>query len=145
MKKKNALSYFGWLGLAGIAGIYLGTPVLWPFCLFFLFFSYRNTPADELFRENVRRAGLRAFAVGTAAGALSLLALFLRSSVVYRLAGPAASADGLTVTMEAAQWRQAVAGIALAEFTFAAALCTFALSLIWFGHREKEYLESDAG
>ena len=143
MKKKNVLSHFGWLGLIGVLGIFLNTPVLWTFCLFFFFFSYRNTPADELFWENARRAGLRAFAAGTAVGTLSILALFCRSSLVYKLAAPVSSAGGATVTMDTALWREVEIGTVLMEFTLAVMLCTFIFSLIWFGHREKKYVESD--
>lgn len=58
--KKNPLSYLGWLGLLGVFGLGFA-PIMIPFLICFVFFSYRNVITDELFWENVRRSGTRAF------------------------------------------------------------------------------------
>ena len=60
---KNKLAYLGFLGFIAIGGIVLREPPLFSFFAFFIFFNYAKVIPDELFLENVKRAGLRAFIV----------------------------------------------------------------------------------
>ena len=62
MKKRiNPISYLGWLGIVGVIGINTGDFMLQLFLIYFIFFTYRNMPADELFWLNIRISATRAF------------------------------------------------------------------------------------
>ena len=62
MKKRiNPISYLGWLGIVGVIGINTGDFMLQLFLIYFIFFTYRNMPADELFWLNIRKSATRAF------------------------------------------------------------------------------------
>jgi len=141
MKRKNPLFYFGWLGLLGVLGLYLQTSVLWPFLVFFFFFSYKSMEPDELFWENVRRAGLKSFVAGAAFSVVSLLALFYRSSIAYQLTFPQISSDGLTVSMDSALYEQMLLLSHAFSITIMIMLCTFAFTLMWYGHKEHKNFE----
>ena len=58
---KNKFACLGFLGLFGFLGFLCSSPIL--FCLFgnFVFFTYARVVPDELFWENVKRAGLAGF------------------------------------------------------------------------------------
>lgn len=141
MKRKNPLFYFGWLGLLGVLGLYMNAFVLWPFLAFFFFFSYKNMEPDELFWENVRRAGLKSFVAGASFGLIATIVLFYRSSIAYHLTAPLLAADGLTVSIDAALFEQFILCAAAFVLTFVILICTFAFTLMWYGHKEKKNLE----
>ena len=62
MKKRiNPISYLGWLGIVGVIGINTGDFMLQLFLIYFIFLTYRNMPADELFWLNIRKSATRAF------------------------------------------------------------------------------------
>lgn len=143
MKRKNPLFYFGWLGLLGVLGLYLNAFVLWPFLAFFFFFSYKNMAPDELFWENVRRAGLKSFVAGSSFGLVATFALFYRSSIAYQFTSPQFASDGLTVSMGSEQYLQYVLGAAAFVLTYVIMICTFAFTLMWYGHKEKKFTENE--
>ena len=60
-KRSNPISYLGWLGIVGVIGINTGDFMLQLFLIYFIFFTYRNMPADELFWLNIRKSATRAF------------------------------------------------------------------------------------
>jgi preprotein translocase subunit SecG len=57
---KNKLSNLGFLGVLGLAGFF-GTPLLFSFLGFFVFFVYEKIIPDELFWANVRVSATRGF------------------------------------------------------------------------------------
>ena len=64
MKKRiNPISYLGWLGIVGVIGINTGDFMLQLFLIYFIFLTYRNMPADELFWLNIRKSATRAFGI----------------------------------------------------------------------------------
>lgn len=76
MKRKiNPLSYLGWLGIVGIIGVNTGDFLLQLFLGYFLFFVYRNVPADELFWLDVRKAGTRAFIMNIILNSVMIVAI----------------------------------------------------------------------
>ena len=57
---KNKLTYLGFLGLLGFAGLF-GTPLLFAFFGFLVFFRHIKTVPDELFWDNVRVSATRGY------------------------------------------------------------------------------------
>lgn len=59
MKRRYGL--LGFLSLIGVAGVLGREPSLYPFLVFAIFFEYLFVKADEMFIENMQKAGAWAF------------------------------------------------------------------------------------
>lgn len=120
--KKNPVSYLGWLGLIGIIGINTGDFLLQLFLVYLLFFLYRNTPMDELFLLDLRKAGIRAFLVN----------LVLNSFMIVWLA---------IIERGAATARTPVAVIRMFALVYLVTFIVFLFTLLYYQKREKRSLE----
>lgn len=152
-KHRNPLAYLGWLGFIGVLGMLVAPALdLMVFLLFFFFFSYRRMAPDELFWQNVRRAGLGAFAAGTALLGIWRLALTCRgfllsgkgllfSSPEELAAAKEAAMTADTVTVPAGVYSQSVLMSAGISWTLLVSLSTFVVTLMVFNRREKRNLE----
>lgn len=135
--RKNPLSYLGWLGIVGVIGLFLRTPVMIACLLCFTFFSYRDMVADELFWTNVRRAGCRAFLVGFLFGVLCLAVLVPRA-IYYQFPRPQVT-DGM-VWISEQSYLQSLLGTAAFVCLFVLMLAVFSISLLVFRRREARAL-----
>ena len=155
-KKRNPLSHLGWLGILGVLGLLIAPGLNILTCLlFFFFFTYRNMPADELFWQNVRRAGLRAFAVGTGVGLAWNVVIIIRGFTLtykglmfmtmeeYQNAALAARAAP-TVTVPSGYYLQSEWIQLGFSWMLLLSLCTFMFTLMYFARREKKYAGEDA-
>ena len=70
---KNKLTFLGFLGVIGIFGLWSRSLSLGSFLLFFFFFAYAKMPADELFRQNIQKAGMGALWTGLTVDAAIIL------------------------------------------------------------------------
>ena len=113
---KNKLAYLGFLGFIAIGGIVFREPPLYSFFAFFIFFSYANVIPDELFWENVKRSGLRAF----------IVQIFISS---------AALAVGSIMPNSDMSAGIMIAGLA---FTYSIGIVVFAWTLAYYERKEKE-------
>lgn len=127
---QNPLSHLGWLGIVGLVGLWHGPWSLLVFLLFFFFFRYRRVVPDELFLQNVRRAGLRAFAANTAAVCLLLLYLAVWSTWLY-------AAGAYRTAEEAAVLFHYDALLTAFALIFGLSVAVFLLSLLCFERRER--------
>lgn len=145
-KKRNPLSYLGFLGFVGFFGVVLWTPAVAVLLLFFFFFGYGSMPADELFWENVRRAGLRAFTVSTAMGTLFIVAWFANSlwMILTGRNGEQALeiANGVATLSEYALTIWMLLGTFFV-LTFVTSLCVFVMTLWRMDRKERKFLEAD--
>lgn len=139
---KNPLSYLGWLGFVGIIGLCFSSPIMISFLLCFTFFAYGDMIADEMFWQNVRRAGFRAFLSGFGFGVLSQAIMIPRA--MYYGFRPPQFADGVAQISEQ-YYLQVLLGTAAFALSFIIMLVVFTGSLLIFRHREKQSLrESEA-
>lgn len=134
---KNPLYYLGWLGVVGIIGFCFSSAILTSFLLCFTFFAYGDMIADEMFWQNVRRAGFRAFLSGFAFGILSQAIMVPRA--MYYGFRPPQFVDGFAQVSEQ-YYLQALLGSAAFVLSFILMLVVFAGSLLVFRHREKQSL-----
>lgn len=148
---KNKMAYLGFLGFLGLFGLWAGATVFLPFLLCFFFFTYANMERDELFRHNLRRAGLYAAVVN-----LGLQALILVYAV-WRNMTQAPAGMGMDMAAYETLVLRAYAGeaVTLPGFfflslhlqyvyfiiTFMLSLCVFMFSLLYFSKREKRAVE----
>lgn len=147
-KKRNPLSYLGCLGLIGIFGLLSGSPHLLAFLLFFLFFIYVGVPADELFWQNVRRAGLRAFTavcVWLSAGTLFTVyrGFQLGDAGLIEPGLPMVLTLDSTVTLSAGLYTQMLLDGILCNFGFFLCIGIFVLTLMYFTWKDKKYAGED--
>lgn len=134
---KNPLYYLGFLGFVGIIGLCFSSPILSSFLLCFTFFAYGDMIADEMFWENVRRAGFRAFLSGFAFGILSQAVMVPRA--MYYGFRELQFTDGFAQISEQF-YLQALFGSAAFVLSFILMLVVFTGSLLIFRHREKQGL-----
>lgn len=136
---KNKLSWLGFLGFIGVYGIFVMTPTLIVFLAFFFFFSYKNMIPDELFRQNVRKAGLRAFYVYLALAGGCLLLLHIRamqySFEYFNIYGKDAA------FMAEKNTEQGLLALGMFVWSFIVTICTFCFTLMRDSHKEKKLLE----
>lgn len=153
-KKRNPLFWFGFLGIIGVLGLFAFSVTTISFLLFFFFFTYRNMTPDELFWQNVRRAGLRAFVAGTGFGLLWMLAVQCRG-VIMQMQGSlfatmgdsqaalaAAIASG-KITLPMGVYSQFVLAINGFVWTLLVSLGTFVFTLMYFNRKEKKFARED--
>lgn len=142
--KKNPLSYLGWLGLFGIFGL-MYAPIMIPFLICFVFFSYRNVIADELFWENVRRSGTRAFVSSLIFDVVICVFAYGRGLVLSARLGdevfrPIVEGDRVTV------WMYSYAQTVFIFLAFFASMLlmmlVFSISMMRVRRREKRSLEN---
>lgn len=139
--KKNPLSHLGWLGLLGVAGAFIGAPVLAVFLLFFFFFTYRNMPADELFWVNVRKAATRAFAVYIGYDIVAALILVALTVLTVIPAGLPVIDQGKAI-LSLDLFHMLFLILYLFVLGIALALCLFFFTLICIHRKEKKFLEA---
>lgn len=141
MKKKNPLSYLGWLGVLGLFGVCFA-PTLVPFVLFFTFFSYGKMIPDELFWQNVNRASARGFWSVFGLDSMILLIMFIRGMTIGSTGEPVPTTiHGNSVTIHAFLFDQ----YNIAFFTFLGSITlmilVFTVSMHRFKKQEKRMLE----
>lgn len=146
-KKRNPLCYFAALGIIGFIGVYMMSPVIMVFLLFFFFWGYRNMTPDELFWENVRRAGLRAFAAGVAVDAAAMIFLIVRAlPYMFGFGGAPydfAVLDGMVQMNESLFMHYVLLTYAF-TIQMVVSLCTFFFSLMHFRKKEEKGAEEMA-
>ena len=123
MKKRiNPISYLGWLGIVGVIGINTGDFMLQLFLIYFIFFTYRNMPADELFWLNIRKSATRAF----------ILEIILNSVMII-----------LITILEKYNISSAIRISIIRGFgiIFLIALLFFIVMLAWYGKQERKSVE----
>ena len=88
MKKRiNPISYLGWLGIVGVIGINTGDFMLQLFLIYFIFFTYRNMPADELFWLNIRKSATRAFILEIILNSVMIILITIRGfGIIFLIA-----------------------------------------------------------
>ena len=134
---QNPLSYFGWLGFLGVFGLLFFVPNMVPFLLCFSFFSYRNKIADELFWNNVRKAGTRAFCCSFVFDVLGLLFLIYRG---FTCGFERAVFEAGYVTIEEGLYWQYEFVMLFFIIGLELLLCVFSISMMRFKKREKKLL-----
>lgn len=140
--KKNPLSYLGWLGVFGLMGASVGATWTLPFLLFFFFFTYSNAVADELFWNQVRRAGLRAFVVNVSLNSVVFLLMMITAFAVPRSAEESMREFGNGYYLvEAGLFGRQMLLVAVLIFGFIITLCTFLFTLMHYRRQEKKYVE----
>ena len=116
MKKRiNPISYLGWLGIVGVIGINTGDFMLQLFLIYFIFFTYRNMPADELFWLNIRKSATRAF----------ILIILITILEKYNI-----SSSAIRISI--------IRGFGI---IFLIALLFFIVMLAWYGKQERKSVE----
>lgn len=123
MKKRiNPISYLGWLGIVGVIGINTGDFMLQLFLIYFIFLTYRNMPADELFWLNIRKSATRAF----------ILEIILNSVMII-----------LITILEKYNISSAIRISIIRGFgiIFVIALLFFIVMLAWYGKQERKSVE----
>lgn len=121
-RKRNPISFLGWLGWIGVLGINTGDFLLQIFVIWFFFFLYSNMPADELFWNNVRKAGFRCFVIGTLWGNIVIIII-----VIIKRVGETPHLVSLVTNV--------------CFLGFYAILIFFIGSLIYYHEQDKRYLE----
>lgn len=121
-RRSNPISYLGWLGIVGVIGINTGDFMLQLFLIYFIFFTYRNMPADELFWLNIRKSATRAF----------ILEIILNSVMII-----------LITILEKYNISSAIRISIIRGFgiIFLIALLFFIVMLAWYGKQERKSVE----
>lgn len=142
--KRNPLCYFAVLGIIGFLGVYMMAPAVIVFLLFFFFWGYRDMIPDELFWENVRKAGLRAFAAGMGADAVATIILVVKSWAGILGAdiqtGSISAADGMVTMGEELFGSYAILS-SFFTIQMIVSLCTFFFTLMYFRKKEEKGAE----
>lgn len=139
----NPLAYLSPLGVVGILGVILRATIFIPYLLFFFFLAYAFMPPDELFLQNVRRAGLRALAVYLVLNTLAALGL-VGNAIAHGWSSADVLITGVSVTLPLSQYVQCNLITCAFVLVFIATLCVFIFTLMYFNHREKKYTERAA-
>ena len=128
IKKKHRYMYIGCeylgiiLGIVGVIGINTGDFMLQLFLIYFIFLTYRNMPADELFWLNIRKSATRAF----------ILEIILNSVMII-----------LITILEKYNISSAIRISIIRGFgiIFLIALLFFIVMLAWYGKQERKSVE----
>lgn len=141
--KRNPLSYLGFLGFIGFVGLWSFSMSLLVFFLFFFFFTYTKMTPDELFWQNVRRAGLRALTVYLVLQCAHTLAMNIWGIVYYFTSGGWSYpvAEGGMVTVEEGLFTRYVLNGSVSVLLFIITICTFVLTLLYFDRKERKNAE----
>jgi hypothetical protein len=123
---KNKLAYLGFLGFIGLLGLYWGSFSHTAFLVFFFFFSYAKIIPDELFQENIRKAGLRAFVVNME---FNLIIMTVTTYVAnrYQLTEP--------------DFQVMYFGFAAFILNFVISMLVFVFTLMRYAHQDRSVLE----
>lgn len=142
---KNKLAYLGFLGIIGIFGLLSLSLSLSSFLLFF--FAYAKMPADELFRQNVQKAGVRALWTGLALDVTIILYSSYQATFAHRFAPEEltpffdAAAQGLRdITVSSAFFGHIYAVSVGFILSFVITLSVFIISLILIDRKERKLL-----
>lgn len=141
-KKKNPLSYLGWVGVLGLYGLCIGATWMLPFLLFFFFFTYTNMVADELFWNQVRRAGCKAFFVNITFCGIGFFLMMIRASFIchFDMETSMQVQNGGYLLSEDFMMQFMLSQILLV-FAWIITLCTFFFSLMYYRRQEKKFVE----
>lgn len=144
---KNKLAYLGFLGIIGIFGLWSYSLSLGSFLLFFFFFAYAKMPADELFRQNVQKAGMQALCTGLAVDVTIILYSSYQATFVHRFAPEEltpffdAAAQGLrNITVSSAFFGHIYAVSVSFILSFVITLSVFIISLFLIDRKERNLL-----
>lgn len=112
---------------------------------FFTFFAYRNMKADELFWNNVRMAGTRAFWSGFTLIVGGMVILFIRGMTMgygkeYELA-----IQGNVATISVFSLEQYIIGFLVLVFSMVCMILVFSISMLRIRRKEKKLLEEESG
>lgn len=123
---KNKLAYLGFLGFVGLLGLYWGSFTHTAFLVFFFFFSYSRIIPDELFKENIRKAGLLAFVVNMA---INLVIMSITTYVAnrYQFTEP--------------DFQVMYFGYAAFILNFVISMLIFVFTLMRYAHQDRSVLE----
>lgn len=133
---ENKLSWLGILGFCGFLG--MGQPQLGVFLLFFFFFYFAKTPSDEMFRQHVHTAGLRALYTYLTASIVTILYLAWQNLGE----SPAAGFDlGDMTAPEPLATLQSDFVVTAFSWIFVITLSVFVFTLMYYTYREKKALE----
>jgi len=145
---KNKLAYLGFLGIIGIFGLWSLSLSLGSFLLFFFFFAYAKMPADELFWQNVQKAGARALWTGLALDAALILYSSYQATFVHRFELEeltpffGAAAQGLQdITVSSAFFGNIFTVSVGCILSFVITLSVFIISLLLIDRKERKLLE----
>ncbi len=143
-KKRNPLCYFALLGVIGFLGVYMMAPAIIVFLLFFFFWGYKDMTPDELFWENVRKSGLRAFAAGMGIDVTAAIFLVVRSWAgilgLDTQTGSISAADGM-VTMSENIFGHYTLLSTFFTIQMVVSICTFFFTLMYFRKKEEKGAE----
>ena len=124
MKKRiNPISYLGWVGIVGVIGINTGDFMLQLFLIYFIFFTYRNMPADELFWLNIRISATRAFILEIILNSVMIILITILEK--YNI-----SSSAIRISI--------IRGFGI---IFLIALLFFIVMLAWYGKQERKSVE----
>lgn len=127
MKKRiNPISYLGWLGIVGVIGINTGDFMLQLFLICFIFLTYRNMPADELFWLNIRKSATRAFILEIILNSVMIILITILEK--YNISSAITSAIRISI----------IRGFGI---IFLIALLFFIVMLAWYGKQERKSVE----
>ena len=139
VKRNNPLSYVGYLGFVGIVGLIMMTPVMIVFLLFFFFFTYEKMEPDELFWNNVRKAGLRGFTGGIGLDFAAVIFFICRAQMSQHGLPEIGNAE---VVMDPAMFQQLMLVCCYWVIRTIITLCIFFITLMYYSRQEKKYLET---
>ena len=144
---KNKLAFLGFLGVIGIFGLWSWSLSLSSFLLFFFFFAYAKMPEDELFRQNVQKAGVRALWTGLALNVAIILYFSYQATFVHRFAPEELTqyfdgvAHGLRdITVSSVFFGHVFALSVGFTLSFVITLSVFIISLILIDRKERKLL-----
>ena len=125
-KRSNPISYLGWLGIVGVIGINTGDFMLQLFLIYFIFFTYRNMPADELFWLNIRKSATRAFILEIILNSVMIILITILEK--YYISSAINSEIRISI----------IRGFGI---IFLIALLFFIVMLAWYGKQERKSVE----
>lgn len=145
---KNKLAFLGFLGIIGVLGLWSLSLPLSSFLLFFFFFAYAKMPEDELFWQNVQRAGVRALWTALALDVAFILYFSYQATFVHQFAPEEltqffdVATQGLqNITVSSAFFGHLFAISMSFTLSFTITLSVFIVSLYLIDRKERKLLE----
>lgn len=109
-----------------VIGINTGDFMLQLFLIYFIFFTYRNMPADELFWLNIRKSATRAFILEIILNSVMIILITILEK--YNISSAITSAIRISI----------IRGFGI---IFLIALLFFIVMLAWYGKQERKSVE----
>lgn len=139
-KKKNQLSYLGWLGLLGVFGFLINATWMKVFILFFFFFLYTNVVPDELFWRNVKNAAVKAFVVNIVFTVIVFSFCAIRANFFLQTDQFSVEVLEAMVNIDMGYFSQLMFLAGMYIIGFIITLCTFFVTLMYDRYKERKLL-----